>query len=432
MSWLPPTQSTDWRLVLCGAACTSALLFIGCDAARTDFLGDGFVAPAQLNLRRELSGKTGNVAVLKHGDHVGILDMRRRFVKVRSDRGFQGWVDSAQLLSAEQMDALNAEIRHNLRLPSQGEASVFEPLNVHIEPNRQSPALARIVEGERVSVLHHQLVSKNAPPPKLGQLIKPRTVPTRRKKEKQTRALRLPLPPRPPKVPDNWQQLSAERIDGGASTADLKARMDAEAAAKKAEAASKPVMLEDWTLIRISKNGRGVETGWVLTRNLVMSIPDEVAQYAEGKRITSYLNLGSVKDEELGVRHNWLWTTASSQHAFDFDGWRVFLWNRRRHRYETSFRQRDVEGYYPVSVDTKEPGAFGSTFHLITKDEDGKVRRRTYFFDGTRVHLTGTEDYNGAEVNDEKSGAVTEGNGKKPGWLSRHWQQLSKKFARPQ
>ena len=105
----------------------------------------------------------------------------------------------------------------------------------------------------------------------------------------------------------------------------------------------KPVILEDWSLVRTKDN----QIGWVLTRNLIMSIPDEVAQYAEGKRITSYFDLGAVHDELKGMKHNWLWTTSSAPLPYDFDAWRVFLWNRRRHRYETSYRQRDVEGYFP-------------------------------------------------------------------------------------
>ena len=35
--------------------------------------------------------------------------------------------------------------------------------------------------------------------------------------------------------------------------------------------------MEDWSLVR-TKDG---QIGWVLTRNLDMSIPDEVAQYAK-------------------------------------------------------------------------------------------------------------------------------------------------------
>ncbi len=101
--------------------------------------------------------------------------------------------------------------------------------------------------------------------------------------------------------------------------------------------------MEDWTLIR-TKAG---ETGWVLTRNLNISVPDEVAQYAEGKRITSYFEIGSINDEEKGLKHDWLWTTLSGDDPVDFDSWRVFIWNLRRHRYETSYRQRDLIRLFP-------------------------------------------------------------------------------------
>jgi hypothetical protein len=179
------------------------------------------------------------------------------------------------------------------------------------------------------------------------------------------------------------------------------------------------VVMEDWTLIRTAK----AEIGWVLSRNLMMSIPDEVAQYAEGKHITSFFDLGQVNDAQKGVKHHWLWTTLSGALPYDFDSWRVFLWNARRHRYETSYRQRDLEGYFPVHVDPAESGKT-RTFQLVSKDGDGQLRKRNYTFDGTLVRLTGAQDY----LQNAAGRAASSLNGQKlqpktprSNWLRRTW-----------
>jgi large subunit ribosomal protein L17 len=213
---------------------------------------------------------------------------------------------------------------------------------------------------------------------------------------------------------------------GSEQVQEEKRQKRAEARAKKAEETKKAVPMESWSLVRTQNK----EVGWVLSRNLIMSIPDEVAQYAEGKRITSYFDLGTVNDEEKGPKHNWLWTTVSGQEAFDFDSWRVFLWNRRRHRYETSYRQREVEGYFPVHVDPPDTNAFGRTFELICKDDDGKMRRRTYLFDGVRVHLTGTEDYHPGAAVESSGQRLGSAKASQPGWFRRQWDALKSRLFR--
>lgn len=406
----------------------SLLQLTSCVQQSNESLGEAYVAPATLNLRRELTQKNSSVATLRHGDKVEIIDTRRRFVKVRTQKGDEGWVDSMQLLSPEQMQQIRHDTERALRLPSEGAAGVFEALNIHIDPNRQSPAFARIPEGGSVAVLAHRLEPKASEPPKPPNLVTERPQPASRRQKKERQAHispHLPAPPLPPKPPDNWQELSAERIDGAQSTAEIKANKEKQAAEKKIVELKKPVILEDWSLVRTKDN----QVGWVLSRNLVMAIPDEVAQYAEGKRITSYFDLGSVQDEQKGLRHNWLWTTSSSLEAYDFDAWRVFLWNRRRHRYETSYRQRDVEGYFPVHVDAPDANAFGRNFELVTKDDDGKFRRRTYTFDGSRVHIASTENYQpGGSVKSGTAAGIDtnqlEAKMPKDGWFKRHWNGL--------
>lgn len=421
------------RLAALSIVSVALLGLSGCGQDTTEVLGEAYVAPASLNLRSELNQKNSSVAVLKHGERVSIIDIRRRFVKIRTKSGQEGWVDALQLLSAEQMEEVRRAAQRALAMPSEGAAGVYEALNVHIDPNRQSPAFTRIPEGGSVAVLAHRLEPRATGPAKPPNLVaeRPQPLTRRQKKERQSRSnWRLPPPPEPPKPPANWQELSAERIDGAESTADLKVRKEQEAAEKKAVDLKKPVVLEDWSLIR----AKDKQCGWVLSRNLVMSIPDEVAQYAEGKRITSYFDLGAVQDEVKGVKHNWLWTTSSDAEPFDFDAWRVFLWNRRRHRYETSYRQHDLEGYFPVNVDPADSNALGRSFELITKDDDGKFRRRTYLFDGTRVHLTGTADYNpAAPAGLSKAQALDtnklEAKMPREGWFRRQWNAFKRRVS---
>lgn len=425
----------DWfarRLIIAVASVFPLLALTGCGTDAPQVLGQAYVAPATLNLHGQLGQKNSPVAVLKHGEHVSIIDMRRRFVKIRTNKGIEGWVDSSELLSADEMNQIRQEREEALALPSEGAAAPYETLNIHIEANRKSAAFAQIPEGASVSVLAHKLAPKLGAPPKQLPLIVDRPQPPARRQRgsHQSRTTsRLPSHPPPPKPPANWQELSSERIDDNESAADLQAKSEEQAAEKKAAEAKKPVILENWTLVRTKSN----QIGWVLSRNLMMSIPDEVAQYAEGKRITSYFSLGDVNDQEKGLKHNWLWTTSSAATPFDFDGWRVFLWNKRRHRYETSYRQRDLEGYFPVHVDPADSNTAGRTFELITKDKDGVFRKRAYLFDGVRVHLSGTENYNpGAKQQNTttSNSAVT----KKvktagPGWLARHWKALTERLS---
>ncbi len=281
----------------------AALILAGCGSGgREPVIGEGFVAPATLNLRQELGPRQPSVATVRHGERLEILERRRRFVKVRASSGAVGWIDGDLLFGPEQMEGLRALGRWAATLPSQGQATVLDTLNVHTEPSRESPSFQQFREGDHAAVVAHRLVVS-------------------------------------------------------------------------------PARTEDWSLVRLS----GAEAGWVVTRMLFMSIPDEVAQYAEGHRIMSYFSLGEVRDGDR-VKQNWLWTTISKGgQPYEFDAVRVFVWSLRRSRYETAFIERKLKGYYPVEV-MQRPGA-GPSFSIIVEEKDGSRVRRTYAFQGFRVRL---------------------------------------------
>ncbi|MDQ2842130.1 MAG: SH3 domain-containing protein [Acidobacteriota bacterium] len=405
---------------------------LGCNGGSEEALPQAYIGPASVNLRSQLNQKNSTVTVLKHGQQVGVIDVRRRFIKVRTSNGAEGWVDSLDLLSPDEMQRVQRERAQALKLPSEGTATAYETLNIHLDPSRQSPAFAQIPEGGPVSVLARRVAPKVTEPARSSfafERPKPISRKARRDKAAKGNARQPPMPP-PPKPPTDRKDLwgFSDEVEGGEPPVSSQTKTGKQTAPSKPEKPSKPI-LEDWTLVRTKSN----QTGWVLSRNLMMSIPDEVAQYAGGRHITSYFGLGAINDEKDGQKHNWLWTTASEHQTFDFDSWRVFLWNRRRHRYETSYRQRDLEGYFPVEVDPSDPAYLGRSFKLITKDDDGRFRRRSYLFDGTRVHLTATEDYRPGEASNpgahELDANASSANARQSSWLQREWMLLKQRFA---
>jgi len=46
---------------------------------------------------------------------------------------------------------------------------------------------------------------------------------------------------------------------------------------------------------------------------------------------------------------------------YDFDQVRVFTWNVKKHRYETAYRQRNIEGYLPVTISQNKIPMFSIT-----------------------------------------------------------------------
>jgi hypothetical protein len=315
-----------------------------------------------------------------------VLETRRRFVRVRTAQGVEGWTDTNLLLTQQQMDDLHRLADSVGKLPSQGAATVLDALNMHAEPSRQSPSFYQIPESGAVEVIAHRVAPRYPPAPSATPVRRAAPPASASKKSKTKAKSSTPPPPMPvpPGPPRNWEQLSRPHA------ADLKGFVPP--AAKAA-----PTAMDDWSLVRM-KDSRAdpkaeARVGWVLSRMLLMSIPDEVAQYAEGHRITSYVSLGEIHDKEKGDKPNWLWTTASAgQLPYEFDSFRVFVWSTRRHRYETAYIERNVKGYYPIETQPV-PGQDEKSFSLVLQDKDGKLYKRTYAFSGYRVRMVSKTPY---------------------------------------
>jgi hypothetical protein len=142
--------------------------------------------------------------------------------------------------------------------------------------------------------------------------------------------------------------------------------------------------MDDFWLVR----GPHGETGWMYSHMVDINVPDAIARYAEGRRIIGAYVLATVDDPDAANPKSSSKSkkaAAESQDTapttqpvtnipeyvtvvnsgkaglpYDFDEVRVFIWNIKKHRYETSFRERNIIGYLPVKLfKSKDPYSKG-------------------------------------------------------------------------
>ena len=321
---------------------TFSLLLLGTSCKRGQ-LGNAeyvYVSVPQANLRDRIAAVYNKVGTVKNGDRLVVLDRQRRFVRVRTSTGEEGWIEQRYVVSAEIYQAFDKLAAESKSAPVQGKGVARSELNMHLSPSRDAEALFRLAEGEKVDVIR-------------------RATAERPEKQEVTAAT--------PKV-------------------------DAKSGSQTTE--EPPKAYDDWWLIR-NREGR---CGWVLARMIDLDVPLEVAQYAEGQRIQGAFVLDELQDGDKKVpQYLVLLSEPRDGMPFDYNQIRVFTWNLRKHRYETAYRERNFLGFFPVSVGSESFEKEGTlpTFTLRMQTVDGRIVERKYKLNQPivrRVSLPGESD----------------------------------------
>jgi hypothetical protein len=291
-----------------------------------------YVAVTEAGLRDHVATFYNKTGVVHNGERVQILErmQSKRFLRVRSPRGEEGWVQERYLTDQATFDQFQKLAEQYKSTPAQATATTEEQVKVHVLPGRKTAYLYLLNEKQKVDMLQRQAVDRNAPPLQL-------------KDEKQKDADETP---------------EEDKV--------------------KSDNAGPPAVREDWWLVRDSQ----MRVGWVLGRALYLQLPEEIAQYSEGQRIVAAYPLDEVQDEGKSVPEYLVLFTEKEGLPYDFSQARVFTWNARKHRYETAYRERDLAGVLPVSLGRQEFEKEGNlrTFILRVKDDNGTVRERSYKF----------------------------------------------------
>jgi SH3-like domain-containing protein len=295
----------------------------GC-SRRHHALEHAYVSAPQAILRDQVAAVYNRVGTVKNGERVDVLEHEKRFVRVRTANGIEGWIEQRFLVDQKTYDGLLKLTADNKDDPVQAPAVLRNDTNLHITPGRETEHLYQLASGAKVSILKRATAEKQIG----GVPVKPVVTPTSGKESKNAE---------PP--------------------------------------------LEDWYLVR---DGEG-RVGWVLARMVDVDVPLDVAQYAEGQRFVAFFVLDQVPDTENGVQKSvpqylCLLTEPHDGLPYDFNQIRVFTWNAKRHRYETAYREHGLSGILPVTVGTENFDKEGMlpTFIIRVKDDAGNVTERKY------------------------------------------------------
>ena len=284
-----------------------------------------YVSAVQATLRDQVATIYNRVGTVKNGERVEVLEREKRFSRVRTAEGVEGWIEQRYLVDQQTYDALQKLTQANLDDPVQAPGVLRNDTNLHVTPGRETEHLYQLSAGARVSIL---------------------------------------------------KRATAEKQPGAAAAS---AKLASKTSGGKA--GSGP-LLEDWWLVRDAGN----RVGWVLARMVDLDVPLEVAQYAEGQRFVAFFVLNQVQDsgkegaEKKVSQYLCVITEPHDGLPYDYDQIRVFTWNVRKHRYETAYRERGLNGVLPVTVTNENFDKEGTlpVFILRVKDDGGNVSERKY------------------------------------------------------
>ena len=309
------------------------LLFaLGCGSQDNSRAEYAYVSVPQAFLRDRVAAVYNKVTTVTSGQKLRILDrsQNKRFVKVRTEAGVEGWLEQRYLVDQKVFDGFAKLAKDAAGDPAQATAIARRIVNLHLEPERPSEAIYQIKESGKVELI------RRTSTPRSGL-----------KKAKR----------------DDTKESNNDDDDSDKTPASAPANDP----------------LEDWWLVRDEQK----HVGWALGRMLDVEIPLEIAQYAEGQRIVAAFVLNEVPEtkesDKMIPQYAVLLTEPKDGLPFDFNQVRIFTWNAARSRYETAYRERLI-GRLPFAVAKEDFGKEGvlPTFTVHAQDKDGTLVTRKY------------------------------------------------------
>jgi hypothetical protein len=246
------------------------------------------------------------------------LEHEKRFARVRTASGVEGWIEQRYLVDQQIYDGLQKLTKDNLNDPVQAPGVLRNDTNLHLTPGRETEHLYQLLAGAKVSILKRGTAEKQP-----GAAVQPKA--------------------------------------GGK--------------------ASGPV-LEDWWLVRDAENRVGWVLGRMVDIDVPLDIAQyaEGQRFVAFFALNQVQDPGKEGADKSVSQYLCAITEPHDGLPYDYNQIRVFTWNVRKHRYETAYREHGLNGILPVTVTSESFDKEGTlpVFILRVKDDSGNVSERKY------------------------------------------------------
>jgi hypothetical protein len=303
---------------------------------RRETLGEAFVSEKVAPLLSSIAQVREQIGMLHYGERVDVVGKRNDFVKVRTNLGTVGWVESRQLMEPALWQRSIKLLEETRGKPAQARGRTKVSTNLRVQPGRTEPRLYQF--GRNVSV---EIV---------GRAVA------------------------------DWVQVTDEK-DASNEPADTKkedwflirgvaTRPPGEAAARAAEATNTTQPGDQTAPI----------AGWVVARFVELDLPDPVREGAASANIRplAWFELNRVSNPS-GDKPQYLVAAARGPEGqvCDFTALRVYTWYVKKSRYETAFIENNLCGQFPIRLDKGPKGEPQFRFRVMDGNKEERVYRLT-------------------------------------------------------
>src|SRR5712672_1626522 len=120
-----------------------------------------YVSAAQAGLRDQVSTVYNRVGTVKNGERVEVLEREKRFSRIRTATGIEGWIEQRYLVDQQTYDGLQKLTQENQNEPVQAPGVLRNDTNLHLTPGRETEHLYQLTAGAKVSILKRGTAEKS-------------------------------------------------------------------------------------------------------------------------------------------------------------------------------------------------------------------------------------------------------------------------------